>query len=487
MLSKLQQQPARQWSALQLAIFDAVSNTKDNYIIEAVAGSGKSTTIVEAIKRVRGSSIFLAFNKAIAEELKKKGVNARTFHSLCYNPVLLHKMAQTVTADKLKPLLMKKISGEDFAMYGSFACKLVDLARQAGIGCLVPDEPRSWFDICNHYDIEPENEDASLHRGIEIAQDLLQWSNESPQIDFSDLLYLAVKNGTTLPKFDFVFVDEAQDTNAIQRAILRKILKPGGRIVAVGDPAQAIYGFRGADSDSLGMIASEFNCKSLPLSISYRCPTKVVEYAQQWVSHIQASPEAPEGEVVDFGTKWKIDMMQAGDLVVCRRSAPIMVLAYSMLRERKPVTIMGRDLGMGLVSTIKKMNAKGIEQLISKLEAFKEREVEKAVAKSDEGKAESIKDRVDAILCLIDGMPETNRTIPALIAVIEDLFKDKANAVILATIHKSKGLEANRVWWLERSMCPAKWARLDWEKQQELNLCYVAATRAKQSLFCIEN
>src|SRR3546814_9596201 len=59
-----------------------------NAIVEAVAGSGKSTTIIEAMKKVRGNSIFLAFNKAIADELKAKGVNARTFHSLVFSPVM---------------------------------------------------------------------------------------------------------------------------------------------------------------------------------------------------------------------------------------------------------------------------------------------------------------------------------------------------------------------------------------------------------------
>ena len=89
--------------------------------------------------------------------------------------------------------------------------------------------------------------------------------------NFDDLLYLAVKDGISLPKFDFIFVDEAQDTNAIQRALLRKIMKKTSRVVVVGDPAQAIYGFRGADSESMNLIAEEFDCKRLPLSISCRC------------------------------------------------------------------------------------------------------------------------------------------------------------------------------------------------------------------------
>lgn len=65
-----------------------------------------------------------------------------------------------------------------------------------------------------------------------------------------------------------------------------------------------------------------------------------------------------------------------------------------------------------------------------------------------------IEDPNGAITCLIDSMPEIERTIPALLNTIDSLFSDKKNAVVLATIHKSKGLEADRVFWLGRNECP---------------------------------
>lgn len=477
----------KNWSPLQTNIFNFVEKQTGNAIVEAVAGSGKTTTIVEALKRVRGTSIFLAFNKSIAEELKARGVNARTFHSLTYSAVTSHKGTRTVDTNKLRRLCDANLRGSDAELYGAFLCKLVGLGRQAGIGCLVPDVAQSWLDICIHHDIEPETDGADLGRAIELASELLRWSNESKMVDFDDLLYLAVKDGISLPKFDFIFVDEAQDTNAIQRALLRKIMKQNSRLVAVGDPAQAIYGFRGADSESLNLIAEEFGCIRLPLSISYRCPTSVVKYAQQWVSHIEAAPGAADGEVVELGAKWEHSIFQPNDLVVCRKAAPLLTMAYSFLRARVPVQVMGREIGQGLKALISKMNAKGIDQLQSKLDTYREREVEKALAKKDDAKVDAIEDRIGAIVCLIDSMPETERTVPALLQVIDTLFADKTNAVILATIHKAKGLEADRVFWLERSQCPAKWARQDWQKQQEVNLCYVAATRAKQTLFIIES
>lgn len=477
---------SRKWSPLQQNIFDFVEHGQGNAIVEAVAGSGKTTTIVEALKRVRGTSIFLAFNKSIAEELKARGVNARTFHSLTYGPVTQARGTRTVETDKLRRLCDAKLKGEDAAIYGAFICKLVGLGRQVGIGCLVPDLPQTWMDICIHHDLEPDHEMADLGRAIELASELLQHSNESGMVDFDDLLYLAVKDGISLPKFDFIFVDEAQDTNAIQRALLLKIMRKGARMVAVGDPAQAIYGFRGADSESLNLIAQDFDAVRLPLSITYRCPTSVVQYAQQWVSHIQAAPGAPEGEVLELGSKWDTGTFRPNDLVVCRKTAPLMTLAFRMLRARVPVMVMGREIGAGLKSLIGKMNARSIDHLVTKLEAWRDREVEKATAKKDDAKVEAIEDKVGAILCLIDSMSESERTVPALLNTLDALFADKKNATVLATIHKSKGLEARRVFWLDRSQCPAKWARQDWQRQQEVNLCYVAATRAMESLITIE-
>ena len=478
----------RTWSNYQQAIFQFIETGTGNAIVEAVAGSGKSTTIIEGLNRIPkgATSIFLAFNKAIADELKEKGVNARTFHSLTYSPVTRFKNVRNVEMDKMRKLVQKHFTGDDVIMYGSFCQRLVGLAKQAGVGCLTDDTESNWMAMVDYHDLELESENASISRGVELARKLLQASNAAQEIDFDDMLYLAVKEGLSLPKFDFVFVDEAQDTNMIQRAILRKILKPSTRVIAVGDPAQAIYGFRGADSDSLDLIAREFNCKRLPLTVSYRCPTSVVEYAQRYVSHIEAAPNAPVGAVGDLSHSWTNKVFATNDLVVCRTTAPLISLGYSLLRDRIPARILGREIGNGLKSLINKLNAKGIDNLISKLDAWCEREVEKALAAEKLAKVQQIEDKADAVRCLIDGMPETNRTVPALLQVIDTLFSEGTNVVTLCTIHKAKGLEADNVFWLNASQCPSKWARQDWQKQQEINLCYVAVTRAKRSLTIIE-
>jgi superfamily I DNA/RNA helicase len=478
---------ARTWSPYQEAIFAFVENGPGNAIIEAVAGSGKSTTLTECSMRARCSNVLLAFNKSIAEELKKRGVNARTFHSLTYTAVTHDRGVRHVEQNKLRMLVNDRLTGSRADMYGAYITKLVSLGRQMGIGCLIPDTADAWLDIIDHHELELDKKGATVETAVELASDLLGWSNAAQMVDFDDLLYLAVRDGIALPRFDFVFIDEAQDTNAIQRALVRKILSERSRVAAVGDPAQAIYGFRGADSESMNLIATEFGCTRLPLTVSYRCPTSVIEHARRWVSHIEAAPGAPAGSVQSLGDKWDNDLFQPNDLVVCRTTAPIVKLAYRLLRAGKPARIMGREIGQGLTALIKRMNVHNIDQLDENLTEYRTRESEKAKAKGQDSKAEAIRDKVETILCLLADLPEGERTVGKLLLTIERLFSGTSDqAVVLSTIHRAKGLEADTVYWLNSDDCPAKWARQDWQKQQEANLCYVATTRAKSSLVLIQ-
>lgn len=492
-------------SIYQTNAYKFIENSNGNGIMIAVAGSGKTTTGVEMVKRVPRnlSHIYLAFNKPIATELANRGVNGRTFHSLCFTPVTRAMGTRNVESNKLRILLddavtngentdlpeghrFPTLSRRDAQLYGNFIVRLVGLARNSGIGCLCQNIVEVWQGLVDYHDLELDNDAATVERAIALAMQLLEWSNASSLVDFDDLLYYAVKDGITLPKFDFVFVDEAQDTNAIQRAILRKIMKPTSRFIAVGDPAQAIYGFRGADSNSMAMIADEFGCTELPLTVTYRCPTAVVDFAKQWVKHIEAAPGAAEGSVEDLGDGWTHDQFVETDLVVCRTSRPLIAMAYSFIRARVRCHVMGKEIGEGLKTLIKKMNARGIDGLVEKLESYTEREYEKALGKGQEAKAEAIRDKTDSILVMIEGLGENERTVPALLRAIDDLFDSNRGGVTLATIHKSKGLEADRVFWLNASQCPAQWAKQEWQKQQERNLCYVAATRAKKALVLIE-
>jgi superfamily I DNA/RNA helicase len=481
----------RQWSPYQNDVFAFGADPHaGNAIVIAVAGSGKTTTLVELVRRMGGNSISLAFNKKIADEQVARGINARTFHSLCAG-ALRNFLGGKLNADKTRDILFTAVANAqltqaDATMYGAFVKRLVGLAKNAGIGCLVQDTEENWASIVDYHDLEIDDEKGEIARGIAIARIVLAVGNESEDYDFDDMLYLVVKHGVRLPVFDMVCIDEAQDTNAIQRAILRKIMRGGSRLIAFGDPCQAIYGFRGADSSAMDLLADEFDCRRLPLTVSYRCPRRVVEHARQWVDHIESAPSAIEGSVTTLDT-WTPATFAVGDMVVCRTTAPLIGVAYALLRAKVAVRVLGKEIGQGLTALVKKMNTTGLDRLAEKLEAYSKREVERAVARGNDAKAAAVADKVESILCLMEALVGDEKTVPDLIRLIDSLFNDREHAVQLSTIHKAKGLEAKRVFWLDAHKCLSKWARKEHQLRQEHNICYVAATRAQEALIMIDS
>jgi superfamily I DNA/RNA helicase len=123
--------------------------------------------------------------------------------------------------------------------------------------------------------------------------------------------------------------------------------------------------------------------------------------------------------------------------------------------------------------------------LRNRLEQYLEREEERMLARDQQQKAANLRDRVETLFVIMDSIPEDSG-VAGLRAHIENLFQDTKDArsrITLSTIHKAKGREWNKVYWYGRNRFqPSPYARQDWQYGQEINLMYVAATRAKQEL-----
>ncbi len=330
----------------------------------------------------------------------------------------------------------------------------------------------------------------------------MKFSNErAPDlIDFDDMIYLPVVNKSMrVWQNDWLQCDECQDTNNARRALARKMLRPGGRAVFVGDPAQSVYGFVGADCDAMELIKKDFGCIELPLTISYRCPRSVVREAQALVSHIEASDTAPEGVVRSCRQADLLPTVQPGeingnratrippvetltaqDAILCRKTAPLVSLAFALIRAGMPCHVEGREIGAGLIALTKRW--KGIKTataLRTKLEEYRDRETAKLMAKGAETRAEALADRVECLLVLSEGCD----TVACIQEKVERLFADGAPTLTLSTCHRAKGREWSRVFILGRyEYMPSPWARQEWQIEQERNLIYVAITRAKHEL-----
>lgn len=277
------------FSPQQLSFFDELRTGTSSIVLEAVAGSGKTTTIVEGARSAvprAALTTFLAFNKKIAEELERRlppNVLTGTFHSVCLKALSRSLPRRPkIDANKTRDLLKQNLSWKEQQLYLAFATRLVSYAKSAGVGIpsLEPDTRPSWEQLVAHFSLSCDSADADPQRGIEIAQSAFRESvSLLDLIDFDDMLYLALARKVRFDVSNFIFVDEAQDTNSVQRELLKlmgRFADGTSRLIAVGDPMQAIYGFRGADSDALDLIKRDFNAKTLPLSVCYRCSQSVI-------------------------------------------------------------------------------------------------------------------------------------------------------------------------------------------------------------------
>ena len=114
-------------------------------------------------------------------------------------------------------------------------------------------------------------------------------------------------------------------------------VKVDGRIIAVGDPAQSIYQFRGADSEAIPNFIDKLRAKTLPLSVTYRCPKSVVRLAQEVVPDIEAAPGAPEGTVRKYSLKNFLNRLNPEISFLSRTNAPLIKYCLKLLRPECPL------------------------------------------------------------------------------------------------------------------------------------------------------
>lgn len=500
-------------SEQQAAFIHWVVTGTGSTILEAVAGAGKSTTLAEALRYMQGGAYVCAFNRKIADEFKAKlafmgidwkAANANTFHGFGYG--FFRKVYPDVKIDGAKVATLFAAYAQEQQLDETYAralkdfvLDLVSLAKQEAIGVLCPvEDTAKWMGIADHHDMfEDLPEFINQRQAVDVAIELFKRSHRQcpTVIDFDDMIYAPLAYKVRIWANAWVLVDEAQDTNAARRALAKRMLKPGGRLVAVGDRGQAIYGFTGADADSLDIIAAEFNACRLPLTVTYRCPQAVVRFAQQWVPHIQAHNSNGEGivgkaDAAQITAKGNPLALGADDVIICRNTKPLVAMAYGFIRAGVACYVEGREIGTGLIKMATRWKVKTLAQLRAKLEQHLERELAKFTAKGQETKAQAVEDKVETLLTMIESVQrDGGQTVADLVASINKLFGDtkegeRPACLTLCTGHKSKGREWKRVFWLNRATTlPSKYARKDWQLQQEDNLCYVIATRAMEELY----
>lgn len=507
-------------SKYQQAIFDWVQYGRGDAVIQAVAGSGKTKTLVECSKLLRSSkAIFLAFNKHIASEIQGrvgKSVICKTIHSIgmgtlrsqIQNPMLdenkyfdiAKPYAEELAKEKMRKYqaeLRRYLKSEDQEKPEEppTAISIASIFKKLAHFCRVTLTDPKNFDaleiMANHFDCLNESsiELYMLHEPlISILKQGVLVAERQKIIDYDDMIWLPWKWDLQPSLQDYVMVDECQDLSPAQLNLVLKMRSKGGRMIFVGDPNQAIYGFAGASSDSIEQIISFTSATILPLSICYRCPESHIKLAQKIVPAIEPAPDAKVG-TVEFVPLEKIgSVIREGDLIISRCTAPIVRLCINLIATKIPARVKGRDIGKSLTVIVKEI-AKKPDFVFSRfgdfLKEYKDAKKGKLEQKRNcESQIQSLCDRIDGIQICYESFDAL--TVEQLCQEIEDLFSDGRSSVVLSTIHRAKGLEENRVFILEPEKLPLKWAnQKDWQFTQEKNLEYVALTRAKDVLYFI--
>lgn len=495
------------WSPYQKAIFSWVEHDQGHLVIEAVAGSGKTTTLVKCLDFIDEKSKVLmsAFNTDIVNELKKKtkdreNVDVRTIHSL--GLLFIKRNIPQVSAipepfkydsyiknniRELSSINTFTLRGREYYRYIDNVKKYVDFGR-----FYLCQTVKDLNFIEDRYGID------TIADEKEVALQVMEWGKKALEtIDYVDMVWLP--NVLFLKPlgllYDFIMVDECQDMNKAERELILKCFKMGTRMMSVGDGSQMLYEFSGADPESFNTLKSLPNTKCLPLSISYRCGKNIVNFAKKIVPTIEANENAIDGQIV---RNVSLDVVKDGDMILCRNNAPLVQIYSEFLKLGKKAYIRGKDIGSNLKSIVKSTkqdvlnvdcNEDGVfvrlydDLFVSRNKLMEKFDIDAETAMNSP-QIQNKLDMINALEILAEGINKSEE----IIEKIDEIFpkRDKKNGISLSTIHKAKGLEANNVFIACESLMPSKSAKKDWEIRQEYNLMYVAYTRAKNTLGFID-
>jgi DNA helicase-2/ATP-dependent DNA helicase PcrA len=568
-------------SALQVLKGLTPTDAKGN----PITPSPQQRAVWDAIGLSKGARSvgFVAFNRGIAKELKTRvppGCDASTMHGMGFKAVakaFTLKKGDNAVSEWRTQELISEILSEDInwlreqrPVLLKATTELVALVKQNLIPLDIVDPGdeehvrRLLQELAEHYEVQLTDDDVSTYQGRRVSKDggaedhsaevfdlvprVIARARDVAKdayIDYDDMIWLPIVLNLPMFVYDLLLVDEAQDLNRCQQALARKA---GRRLVLCGDPKQAIYGFAGADAESIPRMQKELGdtaqgCITLPLTVTRRCGKAIVEEARKIVPDFEAHESNPEGRIsrasyqetpqfgwvqgdspddVFVGPSGQLisyhALVQDGDFILCRVNAPLVSQCFRFIREGRRATILGRDVSKGLIQFVRKLSGKDdtmpVLDLVVRLDRWLQQEEAKERVKRhpNENKIVSLHDKRDCVIAFCDVVnPVGEGTVADVIASIDRVFSSgkvcpgcraesrsdtvtecsrcklllvNVGGIRLASIHKSKGLEARRVFFLmpDGAQCPHPMAKAPWQQEQEMNLLYVGITRAIEEL-----
>lgn len=488
-------------------IFDALQHGIGNIIVNAVAGSGKSTVIKGCALLVPENKRFivLSHNKDVADKMRfsllsagmdRKRFEVRTFHSLGYKILRdcgIADIDNDGIVDDNKYMayignLSRAADGHRLTLKEKVALKsTVDFARQN----LSQDE----YDIHNvieKYDIIPFS---SIE---ETALSVMEWGKNAVRdlglCDYLDMLWYPYEGIDTLPRYfqlDYIFVDEAQDASPAQQAMVKRLMGRSTRLIVMGDRYQAINTWCGSDEramDNFKKLGARWT--ELPLSTNYRCGKAILSNAMKTIEKykfdivLNPHDNASDGEIIRNA---HVEQIRENDMVLCRHTYPLFQLYARLTEMGIRAEIRGENIAQKILTILSCSENDNLEDIIK----------ETAAMGLDGTEPEDDDDiRGNTVMCyemcqIFKILSMSCNTRDDAKRYIEKAFitRNQSGVVSLSTMHKAKGLEANNVFIAYPELLPSPMCQDEdgWQMEMEKNLEYVALTRAKNKLFFLDS
>jgi hypothetical protein len=455
-------------TAEQTAIIDA-ARTGENLVINAGAGTGKTTTLRRITEELGGRGLYLAYNRTTALDAKARfprQVQCMTAHAIAYSKVVKGtSRVERLRGGRVPPSEQARILGitgptrlsEEFLAapwqlmrlingavrgYCNSADRTIDRwhvpvlpgledpdVRRHVAGIIVPLAHRAWVDLTGENGRLPLGHDHYLKA----------WSLESPQA-----------------KVDYVMMDEGQDANPCVAGIV--LGQRNTQTIAVGDENQQIYQWRGS-VDALKNWPAKHR---LHLSRSWRFGDDIAFEANRWLELLAAELRLTGNP----NRASRVDALTCPDAVLCRTNAGAMSEAIAALKiGRRPAIVGGGDELRKLAEACIQLKGRGSTSHPD-LYLFTSWGMVQDFVEQDDAGAD-----LKVAVGLIDQYgPEE------LIAFLDQLAPEATADLIISTSHKAKGREWSQVRIGGDFTAPDDDADIP---RPEAMLAYVAVTRAQ--------
>ena len=497
-----------QLSPYQASIVRFANAGTGHGVIRATAGAGKTTTLVAVANALPASKrvAFLAFARDAANELRERlpgHVEAMTVHKLgrSFLAARLARAGLRAVLDegKYARLLERELQlragklqlhSDGLVVARHYLLALTQLARLD-----LATGPEDYPGLAmRHSLLPPEAAPAELLHDV-LARTLKNGMREFLELgtfDFTDMLHLPLQLGLVAPLYDFVCIDEAQDYSRLALEFTVGLVdeRAGGRLLFVGDPRQAIFGFAGASTAAFAAIEHRTAATVLPLSVTYRCPTRHVRLASILAPEIEARPGAPQGTVRWIDERQLHLWVTPGSMLLCRSNAPLVRTALQLAQKGVPIRLLGHELKgelVGIARAVCDRHGRISRAALSRYARAAMRQHRRL-----KGGASAMSIDLSEHLALVECLKlllknERALRLQRLEERLDNLFNPAGEHALLSTVHRAKGKEANRVLLLYPELMPAPYARTELTIQGEACVQFVAVTRSRDELIFVSS